>query len=209
MNSYLTFFSELPQYFKEIGSVCPSSPFLTTKLLESAPVLSRPRSILEVGPGTGALTVKILESLKPHDTFVAYELNEKFATSVAKMVKESGVNSEQVEVHNADILELPVLNEDEKFDVIFSGLPFLNFQPEDVGRILKVLKESLAEDGAIVFFGYLALGKLGQPFRSKAERERIEGVQSCIDEFCAQAVEKKVKKVFLNIPPAHGTMLRF
>lgn len=209
MNSYLTFIGELPQYFKEIGSVCPSSPFLTSKLLESAPALSRPRSILEVGSGTGALTVKILESLKPQDTFVAYELNEKFATSISKMVAKSGANPEQVEIHNANICELPVLNKGQKFDVIFSGLPFLNFQPNDVREILEVLKGSLAEGGAIVFFGYLALGKLGQPFRSKAERERIQGVQSCIDEFCSKAVEKKVAKVFLNIPPAHGTTLIF
>lgn len=208
MNSYLTFIGELPHYFREIGSVCPSSPFLANKLLESAPPFTRPRRILEVGPGTGALTVKILESLKPQDTLVLYELNERFSKSLEKLVEKSGVDPKQVEIVNRDVKTLS-LQGGEPFDIIFSGLPYLNFQPEDVREIQQVLRENLAKDGALVFFGYLAIAKLGQPFRSKRERERIAEVQRCVAAFCSEATEVKVEKVFLNIPPAHGTMLRF
>src|SRR6187551_1881851 len=38
------------------------------------------RRILEVGPGTGAVTVQIIESMRPQDRLVLVERNDEFVT---------------------------------------------------------------------------------------------------------------------------------
>jgi phosphatidylethanolamine/phosphatidyl-N-methylethanolamine N-methyltransferase len=209
ISDYLAFFSELPSSFKEIGSVIPSSPFLVKKLLTAMPGPERSRRILEVGPGTGALTKKILENLTPKDEFVLYEKNEVFAQYLANMLAEKNGSASNVKLLNADIRDLGQNPEEKKFDVIFSGLPFTNFEAGMVEEIANLLRDNLKQGGTLAFFGYLALPKIRQIYASPKEKKRIKEVVDTLEKFCAQATSARVEKVFLNIPPAHGTMLNF
>lgn len=209
ISDYLAFFSELPSSFKEIGSVIPSSPFLVKKLLTALPPTGQGRRILEVGPGTGALTKKILENLIPADEFVLYEKNEVFAQYLQTMLAEKNGSARNVSLLNADILDLGQNPEEKRFDVIFCGLPFTNFEPDLVDEIANLLKDNLKKGGTLAFFGYLVLPQLRQIYSSPKERERLKGVVSILDKLCSQAVNKRRERVFLNIPPAHGTMLNF
>ena len=209
ISDYLAFFSELPNSFKEIGSVIPSSPFLVNKLLTALPPPTSGRRILEVGPGTGVLTKKILENLTSADEFVLYEINECFAQYLSKMLAEKNGTARNVKLVNADIRSLGQNPEENKFDVIFSGLPFTNFDPDLVEEIANLLKDNLKQGGTLAFFGYLALPKIRQIYSSPKEKKRLKEVVSRLEKFKAQATNTRIEKVFLNIPPAHGTILNF
>ena len=81
---YGTFFREFRRNFHTTGSILPSSGYLATALAK--PVKNRaegdkgPRKILEVGPGSGAVTEKILAALGPEDHLDLVEINEAFVT---------------------------------------------------------------------------------------------------------------------------------
>ena len=214
LSDYLAFFGELPSSFKEIGSVIPSSPFLVKKLLTAMPQSSRTpsgkgRRILEVGPGTGALTKPILDDLTPEDEFVLYEKNEGFAQYIAKLIKAKNGSAQNVKLIHGDIRDLGVNPEELKFDVIFCGLPFTNFEPDIVEEIFELLKANLNNTGKLAFFGYLALPTIRQMYSTPKEKQRIAKVVAHIEKLYSDATNISRERVFLNIPPAHGTIMSF
>ncbi len=69
MRDHLTFFREFRQRFKTTGAIAPSSRFLASAMTgPMKKVLRRadapPQRILEIGPGTGAVTRSIVKLLR-------------------------------------------------------------------------------------------------------------------------------------------------
>ncbi|MGH7200928.1 MAG: rRNA adenine N-6-methyltransferase family protein, partial [Planctomycetaceae bacterium] len=79
MREHFEFFRQFRGRSKSIGAIVPSSRFLAGAITEPYRRRKRPARILEVGPGTGAVTRKIVERLTPDDRFDLVELNESFA----------------------------------------------------------------------------------------------------------------------------------
>ena len=76
----------LKQFFAQYhttGSVLPSSRSLAKALCRYVPdqhgaAAAGPREILEVGPGTGAVTAELVRALRPTDRLTLVELNQDF-----------------------------------------------------------------------------------------------------------------------------------
>ena len=69
--------SFLKQFLKEkkmVGSMTPSSRFLAAKMLENVN-LETAEVIIELGPGTGVFTEKIISKLSPNARLLVFELN--------------------------------------------------------------------------------------------------------------------------------------
>src|SRR5262245_56823241 len=62
---------------REMGSITPSSRFLTRAVVERID-FSRARYIAELGPGTGVFTQAILERLAPDGQILAVDTNRSF-----------------------------------------------------------------------------------------------------------------------------------
>ncbi len=206
ISDYLAFFVELPSSFKDIGSVIPSSRFLVNELVKAMPEKKEPIRILEAGAGTGVLTKKVIDLIQKDDEFHVYEINEKFSKHLEKLLGDLNGKASNVKLFNSDIRELKV-EENEKYDVIFCGLPFMNFPPELVDEILEMLIKSLKEGGTLAYFGYLALPKIRQLYVNDKEKKRIKDVLAVLDKYKAKAKNSRRQRVYLNIPPAHGTFL--
>jgi len=72
--------SFLKQFFKQnkmVGSLTPSSRFLAAKMLNHIPI-KESKVIVELGPGTGVFTEKILEKLGQNTQLIVVELNDDF-----------------------------------------------------------------------------------------------------------------------------------
>ena len=60
-----------------VGSVVPSSKFLSRKMLDHLNFKSA-KLVVELGPGTGVFTERIIEKLGKDCTLLIIELNDKF-----------------------------------------------------------------------------------------------------------------------------------
>ncbi|WP_369182628.1 class I SAM-dependent methyltransferase [Streptomyces sp. Y1] len=77
---HLLFLAEALRAFHDTGALAPSGPELVNALV--VPVTSRPNrplSVLEVGAGTGAVTRRLVEVLRPGDRLHVVEANPRFA----------------------------------------------------------------------------------------------------------------------------------
>ena len=205
--SPLVFFRELPKHFLEIGQVVPSSGSLARTMLRPIRRAERPLKILEVGPGTGPFTKRILRMMGPQDELTICEINPRLLTMLKRRLAPNldyRAHRGRVEYYLGPVQDLRHANYSGKFDVIISSLPFSNFTPEMVSDILSLYRELLAENGTLTFYEYLGVRKLGATLVPK-ERARLKAVDSVMKEW-RKAMKRsgsiRAEVTLLNIPPA-------
>jgi hypothetical protein len=76
LGEHVEFFRQYRQRFQTTGAVAPSSRFLARALAKPFEQHTGACRVLEVGPGTGAVTRRIVQMLKPADRFDLVELND-------------------------------------------------------------------------------------------------------------------------------------
>ncbi len=103
--------------------------------------------ILELGPGTGAITQFIVEQTDRH--VIALEKDQKMAAKLKQLWP-------QVEVLQGDAQRIPELlsHKDNKLAAVVSGLPLLNMPHEVRKNIIAGAFEMMQPDGAMVQFTY-------------------------------------------------------
>lgn len=139
-----------------VGAMSPSSRFLAKKMLEPID-FSKDKIIVELGPGTGVFTRKILEQLAPDAKLLVFELNDHFVTQLKKEFKDERV----VLIHDtaeklADYLKEMGVS---KADVIVSSLPLANFPDDLRNRLLRTIQENMGHDSRYIQFQYSLLYK--------------------------------------------------
>lgn len=133
---------------KKIGSVTPSSTFLTKAMLKTVQ-WDKVESFVELGAGTGALTAPIRDRMKlgckgliiEQDRVMRRQLNQRFPELVFRPFAE----------------ELPNYLDEmgiKQVDFIFSGLPFANFPPAQRSRVIAGVEKSLKPGGKFIAFQY-------------------------------------------------------
>ena len=205
------FFREYLRNFHATGALLPSGRFLAAALARfvdrgsaggkgTAAVLE-PRTILEVGPGTGAVTRRIIAGMGEGDLLDLVELNEAFVQQLNRRFQQEPAFqavADRVRVLHCPVEELP---HDRTYNVIVSGLPLNNFSAAVVEQILAALVGLLAPGGTLSFFEYIAVRRARALVSGRAERARLRGVAQAMQavlnphEICREAV-------WLNVPPA-------
>lgn len=138
-----------------------------------------PLSILELGPGTGTFTERILPNLKVEDRFDAVELNAYFYNLLRKRFRANG----DLRLHHQDFL---TYSSDYKYDFVISSLPYEQI-PASITRTMWEHKLSLCKPGSfIIYYKYMNFNH----FRSLFEKQLVR-------DYCS---EEKI--IFLNMPPA-------
>lgn len=160
-----------------------------------------PRQLLEVGPGTGAITDHMIRRMRPSDQLTLVELNERFVECLrARLEKDAQWQAvaSRVSLFSGSLEDLP---RDKNYDVVVSALPFNNFQPDLVRRLLADLVSRLAPHGTLTFIEYIAIRRFKELLASSAERQRLNEVGGIINDFVAQhAFDRDM--VLANVPPA-------
>ncbi len=179
------FFHQFVRNWKTVGAVAPSSPALASRMMEAAEV-GRARHVLELGPGTGAFTSAILDSMPHQSSYLGIELNEAFVTQLKPRFP-----SMDFRIAGAQEFDFPAyLAEREPFDVIVSGLPWTAFPRCLQEAILANVLPHLRDGGRFATFAYYGFHRLpsGQRFRGLLH-ERLPGVETS-------------RVVWANMPPA-------
>jgi phosphatidylethanolamine/phosphatidyl-N-methylethanolamine N-methyltransferase len=134
---------------RSVGAVAPSSMWLARAVAAQID-LNQPGPILELGPGTGAITEAILKRGIAPDRLTVIEHDPAFAKQIA-------ARFHGVHVITGDAFNLGRLLGDrdlQGFAAIASGIPLLNFSPEKRHALIKASLERLRPGAPFVQFSY-------------------------------------------------------
>ncbi|MBN2474525.1 MAG: methyltransferase domain-containing protein [Pirellulales bacterium] len=196
------FFKEFLRNFHTTGAILPSGRFLAAALARFVTEgAAEGRKILEVGPGTGPVTRRIVAGLGPDDRLDLVELNESFVRQLRHRFETD--EAFRAVADRSRVLHCPVedLRDAGSYDLIISGLPLNNFSGDAVRQILATLTGLLKAGGTLSFFEYIAVRRARALISGRAERARLRGIGQAM-----QAVlgphEIRRDWVWPNVPPA-------
>jgi len=167
------------------GSVAPSSPKLGAAMARWLP--ADPESyVLELGPGTGAVTEALLKRGLREDRLIAIEHNP----NLARLLREKFPRAQIItgDAWKLDDLLRRRREPIEKVGAVISSLPLLNFPPAEAERLAGKIRAVLEPDGRWVQFTY------------RIHRLRPRGASS----FRMRATNV----VWLNLPPARVSVFQ-
>jgi phospholipid N-methyltransferase len=209
---YLTecreFYGEFRRQYRNTGSILPSSRSLARALVSEMRRASGPRRILEVGPGTGAVTAEIVRQLRPEDRLDIVEINEHFVDVLRRRFAEEPLfqgRREQARLIHAPLQNVPG---EGVYDFMISGLPLNNFPLALVRDILKAYRRLLKPRGVLSYFEYIAIRQVKTLFVNRREQRRLHVLGRVFDR-TIRAYQIREQQVFLNVPPAVARHLCF
>jgi phosphatidylethanolamine/phosphatidyl-N-methylethanolamine N-methyltransferase len=167
------------------GAVVPSSRKLAAAMAHWLP--SDPESyVLELGPGTGAVTQALLKHGLREDRLVAIERNPK----LARLLRE---RFPRAQIITGDAWQLDGLLQRrntpiESVGAVISSLPLLNFTPEQAEALADKIRTVLDPQGTWVQYSY------------RIHKRRTRGTSRF------QLLASKI--VWLNLPPARVSVFQ-
>lgn len=147
MQNHWMFIKEFLRSPKNIGAVCASSKYLTKTVCDMLPDTSH-GTVVEIGPGTGAITCGLIKHITKPEQLILIERSQHFA----HMLQKSYPN---ISVFNGDALELQTFIPTERpVAVIVSSMPLLTIDPTYRKKILSQFYKTLVPSGKLVFISY-------------------------------------------------------
>lgn len=131
-----------------VGSIIPSSPFLTDKMVRKDDLHSC-RSVAELGAGTGIFTKHIIRNKSKKCSFYVFERDTAFSDILKSKFPNLQLYSEA-----ALIGELAKKGEIRNPDLIISGIPFAVLKRDLRMKILTEVYEVLPAGGKFITFQY-------------------------------------------------------
>lgn len=180
-----------------VGAIFPSSPQLAKEIVSelTKDLAARPRMILEVGPGTGSFTDKIIKRMNPNDTLHLVEFDKEFADSLRKKY----AHLTNVRVFHRSILDYAPRHR--KYDCIISGLPLNAFTVDFVKQAFDKFRALSKENTTLSYFEYLGVPSVKRLLSSPQEKENLDAVLEVKKQFY-KANKLRKQAVLLNLPCA-------
>ena len=207
LKDYWEFLRQYREQFETTGAVAPSSRFLAKAM--TIPMAQRDDVIrvLEVGPGTGAVTKRVVQLLKPNDVFDLVELNETFAEMLRQRFDKDAKYRAVAERSTVHVCPIQEFKADQPYDIIISGLPLNNFPSELVRQIFQRFFELLAPGGTLSYFEYMYIRPLRKLVSAAPEKKRLTELDNIANEYLDK-YRIDQSWVFVNVPPAWVQHLR-
>jgi phosphatidylethanolamine/phosphatidyl-N-methylethanolamine N-methyltransferase len=167
------------------GAVAPSSPQLAAAMARWLP--PNPESyVLELGPGTGAVTEALIERGLREDRLVAIENNPKMARLLRKRFPSAHIITGDAWQLDELLRERP--EPIESVGAVISSLPLLNFAPEEAEGLAQKIRTVLEPQGTWVQYSY------------RIHKRRTRGTSRF------RLMASKI--VWFNLPPARVNVYR-
>jgi phosphatidylethanolamine/phosphatidyl-N-methylethanolamine N-methyltransferase len=168
-----------------MGAVAPSSPRLGAVLASVVPRTGEP-VVVELGPGTGAVSAVISERLPAGARHLAVELDP----AMVEFLRRTHPDLDVVQGNAADLGKLLAERGITKVDAVICGLPWALFDDGTQTDLLDEISRVIGDHGAFTTFAYLHGMTLGAARRF---RSRLRGT---FEEVLVSAT------VWRNLPPA-------
>lgn len=174
-----------------IGAVAPSSSVLSARLALVAPSQGSP-VVVELGPGTGAVTAAVSARLPETARHLAVELDP----AMAEYLSRAHPGVEVVIGDAAELMSLLAERDLKRADAVISGLPWSLFDRRTQRGILGQVVSAIGDTGVFATFAY----SFGMPLPS-ARRFRAT-LHETFDEVVV------TRTVWRNLPPAFCYLCR-
>jgi len=170
----IIFVKEGIREFQSTGSFFPSSKWAAEAL--TGPIRSRqgPSNILEVGPGSGPVTVRILKDMSPEDQLTICEINPRLMQALKRKLSTNADylrNKDRVSFFLGPVQEM---SNGDKFDLIICAIPFLNLDVNTVEGIFDKLVEVSNEQTVMTYFEYIGIRRISKVVSPPQRKRRIE-----------------------------------
>lgn len=150
LGEHIHFFQTFVRRPSSVGALSPSSPALARTMVHGLE-LETANTVVELGPGTGAVTGPILHRIGKNTTFLALELNSSYARRLRKRFPRLSIYNDSAE----RVRDYLAAHEQNKADYIISGLPWASLDSAIQTPILDSIMSALGNDGVFTTFAYL------------------------------------------------------
>lgn len=182
MNSLFAKFLSNPG---KVGAFCASSRTLAVEMTRHIG-MEHAETVVELGPGTGAITREIVPCLADNSKFIAVELDREMAENIRQLFPRASVSCGCA----SNLSEILCENGCPHADIIFSGLPWAIFPEKLQDEILDAVFDALPPGGRFVTFTYIQSVMLPAGIRF---RRRLESLFSKVE---------SSRIIWCNLPPA-------
>jgi phosphatidylethanolamine/phosphatidyl-N-methylethanolamine N-methyltransferase len=202
LSNYRVFVKQFFRRYHTTGAILPSGRSLANALCRYVcdDGASGPREILEVGPGSGAVTARLVQLLRPADRLTLVEVNDDFVRHLNDRF--AAEPDFRAAADRAKLVHgrLEEIGGEHCFDRIVSGLPLNNFAADEVRQILDAFARLAKPGGILSFFEYVAVRKAKRLMSGRDERQRLRE----IGELISGLAEREIRRdcVLLNVTPA-------
>jgi phosphatidylethanolamine/phosphatidyl-N-methylethanolamine N-methyltransferase len=199
----LVFLREFLLEFKTTGACFPTSKWAAHGLITPLREPDRaPKRILELGPGTGSVTIPLIREMRPGDHLTICEINPRFMKALKETLEREETfraKRVQVEFFEGAAQDIPV---SAPYDVIVCALPFLNFDLPTVKEIFARLRLISTPQTLMTYYEYIGARRLNQTLGAQTRKERMREVNGFLRESTTvRNIDKK--QVWLNLFPIH------
>ena len=204
----LVFLREFVKEFQTTGSVFPTSRWAAKALTSPMMRIRSPQHILEHGPGTGSVTVKILKRMNDGDKLTICEINPRFMASLQKKLAKNEDylrHRDRIDFFLGPMQELP---EVAKYDVIVCAIPFLNFDRDTVREMFTKLKKLVKDNTIMTYYEYIGLRAIGKSVAPPITKRRMRELDSFFGEI-SKSHGMRRERVWLNVLPINIYTLKF
>ena len=146
----LLFFKRVLANPMRVGYLVPSSPFLTRQTASRLD-FSRPRVVVELGPGEGCHTRQIVKRMGPDSRLVLFEVDPEFVTHLRHQFRKD----KRVTILETDALHIrEALTElgHSRCDYILSGIPFSVIEKSVRSRMLARIAGAMDADSRFIAY---------------------------------------------------------
>ncbi len=196
------FFRQFRRQFETTGSIAPSSRFLAramTRYLRQR--AEQPVRVLEIGPGTGAVTDEIVRHLRPGDSFDLVELNDAFVSILNGRFESETRWRAAASMSHVHQMPLQQFQPEEPYDFVISGLPFANFPADLVESLAEHYLKLVKPGGVISYFEYMYVRPVRKSVSWGRERERMARIHQIMEGYISSHRIKR-DNIWINVPPA-------
>ena len=202
ISNNLAFFRQFRQRFETTGAIAPSSRFLAKSMTRFlADRGSESVRVLEIGPGTGPVTERIIPLLADGDQFDIVELNESFVEILKARFQQDKAWKKTAAFSEIHQLPIQDFEPDHKYDFVISGLPLNNFPADLVESIADTYFKLLKPGGVLSYFEYMYVRPIRKVVTRGDEKVRITRIDDIMAAHCAKHRIAR-DNIVLNIPPA-------
>ena len=197
----LVFLREFLLEFKTTGACFPTSRWAAQALI--APLRQEcrpPKKILELGPGTGSVTLPMLREMRDGDSLTICEINPRFMKALKDKLADNHDfirHKERVFFFEGAAQDLPT---ETCYDMIVCALPFVNFDLETVQSIFQRLREISSPETLMTYYEYIGMRTFNEALAPANRAERVNQVNEYLKRSGSINYLGK-ERVWLNLLP--------